>query len=583
MRGLQPLTGTELVVLLLAVAAVLRMLTDKLRVPYAALLVVGGLLLALVPGLPRAELPPDTLFLVFVPPLLYAGSRRFPLRDFRRQAGPIVRLAVLMVAVSTVAVAVVAHTIDPAFTWPAAFTLGAVVSPPDPVAVLSIMRSVRAPQPIETILEGEGLFNDATALVIYRVAVGAAVTGVFSAPRATAQFLVGGAGGIAIGLAIAVTVLRVQRWVRSVPVVESTVSLLTPFAAYLSADLLGASGVLAVVAAGMYVGRVAVRVVSPETRFQNEAMWTVVTFLLESLVFILVGLDLPYVTGALQHYSRLALVREAGLVSLCVVLVRLVWVILSAYVARVLGRWLRLSREPLPPWQWVTFIGWAGIRGGDALVIALAVPLATAAGTPFPARDQILFITFGVIFATLVLQGPTLAPLIRVLALRGDGHQDDEEAHARLVATEAALDRLANPAIARSPYPEVVRYLQQRYRQRARRWAARESRRLHGRSHDFLPDHSVAAPSHETGTLDERRIVEYRRLRSESIDAERRAVIALRDQSIIGDDVMARIQRDLDLEAMLLDTPEPVQEPPTEVLSSLNGRNSRSRLVAGGE
>jgi hypothetical protein len=440
MRGLQPLTGLDLVVLLLAVAAVLRMLTDKLRVPYAALLVVGGLLPALVPGLPRAELPPDTLFLVFVPPLLYSGSRRFPLRDFRRQAGPIVRLAVLRVVVSTVAVAVVAHMMDPAFTWPAVFTLGAVVSPPDPVAVLSIMRSVRAPQPIETILEGEGLFNDATALVIYRVAVGAAVTGVFSAPRATAQFLVGGAGGIGIGL---------------------------------------------------------------------------------------------------------------------------------------------LSREPLPPWQWVTFIGWAGIRGGDALVIALAVPLATAAGTPFPARDQILFITFGVIFATLVLQGPTLAPLVRLLALRGDGHQDDEEAHARLVATEAALDRLANPAIARSPYPEVVRYLQQRYRQRARRWAARESRQLHGRSHDCLPDHSVGAPSHEAGALDERRIVEYRRLRSESIDAERRAVIALRDQSIIGDDVMARIQRDLDLEAMLLDTREPVQESPTEVPSSLDGRNTRSRLVGG--
>jgi Na+/H+ antiporter len=568
-------TGLELILVLLAVAAVLRMLADRLRVPYAALLVVGGLLLALVPGLPRAELPPDALFLVFVPPLLYAGSRRFPLRDFRRLLGPIVRLAVVMVAVSTAAVAVVAHALDPAFTWAAAFTLGAVVSPPDPVAVLSVMRSLRIPQPVESILEGEGLFNDATALVIYRIAVGVAVTGAFSPTRATAQFLLGGAGGIVIGLVMAVIVLRVQRWIRSVPVVENTVSLLTPFAAYLSAELVGASGVLAVVAAGMYVGRAAVRLVSPETRFQNDAMWTVVTFLLESLVFILVGLELPYVTRGLQHYPLATLVREAGLVTLCVVLVRLAWVLPSTYLARSLGRWLRRSHEPLPPWQWVAFIGWAGVRGGDSLVIALAVPLVTASGTPFPARDQILFITVAVIFVTLVMQGPTLAPLADALALRGDAHQDDEEAHARLVAIEAALAALADAATAGSPskYPEVARYLEQRYRQRARRWAARESRQLEGRAHDFLQVHSVAAPSHEAGELDEQRIVEYRRLRSQSVDAERRAVIKLRDQSVIGDDVLRRIQRDLDLEAMLLDTREPVVELPGEMPTSLDGGN----------
>jgi len=570
-------TGLELILVLLAIAAGLRMLADRLRVPYAALLVAGGLLLALVPGLPRVKLPPDTLFLVCVPPLLYAGSRRFPLRDFRRQLGPIARLAVLMVGVSTAAVAVVAHALDPAFTWAAAVTLGAVVSPPDAVAVLSVMRSLRVPQQIESILEGEGLFNDATALIIYRIAVGVAVSGMFSPLRATAEFLLSGAGGVAIGLVVAVIVLRVHRWVRSVPVVENTVSLLTPFAAYLSAELLHASGVLAVVAAGMYVGRAAVRFVSPETRFQNEGMWTVVTFLLESLVFILVGLELPYVTRALQHYSVATLVREAALVSLCVVLVRLAWVMPSTYIARSIGRWLRRRHDPLPPWQWVAFIGWAGVRGGDSLVIALAVPLVTASGMPFPARDQILFITFAVIFVTLVLQGPTLAPLIRALALRGDAHQDDEEAHARLVATEAALGALADPAVARSPYPEIVRYLEQRFRQRARRWAAREQRQMEGRSHDFLHGHAVVAPSHEAGVLDEERIVEYRRLRSQSIDAERRAVIALRDQSIIGDDVMRRIQRDLDLEAMLLDTREPVIDPPSEVPSSLDAGDPGAR------
>lgn len=564
------MTGLELILLLLAVSAGLRVLADRLHVPYAALLVVGGLLLAVAPGLPDVEVPPDALFLVFVPPLLYWGARSFPLRDFRRQLGPIVRLAVVMVLVSMTAVAVLAHALDPAFTWAAAFTLGAIVSPPDPIAVLSVMRSLHLPGPIESILEGEGLFNDATALVAYRIAVVAAVTGAFSPTHAAGQFLVGGAGGVAIGIGVGMIILRVHWLVRSVPVVENTVSLLTPFAAYLPAEWLGASGVLAVVATGMYVGRAASRWVGPATRLQNDAAWTVVTFLLESLVFILVGLELPNVTRALHHYPLGTLLREAGLVSLCVVLVRLAWVMPSTYIARVIGRWMFRTDEQLPSWRWVLFIGWAGVRGGDSLVIALSVPLATATGAPFPARDQILFITFAVIFVTLVLQGPTLAPLVRALAIRGDGQKEDEEAHARLAATEAALRALADPVLATSPYPEVVRYLQQRYRQRARRWAARESSRFEGRSHDPGHEHFVAAPLHEAGELDERRIEEYRRIRGQSIDAEREAVIGLRDRGDIGDDVMRRIQRDLDLEDMLLDTREPVVEPPADVPSSLD-------------
>ena len=563
------MSGAELILVLLAVAAALRMLAAPLRVPYAALLVVGGLLLALVPGLPRVDISPDVLFLVFIPPLLYSGSRLFPLRDFQRQLGPIVRLAILMVVVSTAAVAVVAHAIDPAFTWAAAFTLGAIVSPPDPVAVLSVLAPMRASQQVARILEGEGLFNDATALVIYRIAVAAAVTGVFSARGAAVQFLLAALGGVAIGLVVALIVLRVHRWVSSVSVVENTVSLLTPFAVYVAADMVGASGVLAVVAAGMYVGRQAARYVGPATRLQNESMWAIVTFVLESLVFILVGLELPHVTHALQHYPLATLVREAVAVSVCVIVARLAWVWPSAYIPRLVGRRLRHRRGPLPPWRMIAFIGWAGVRGGDSLVIALAVPLTTAAGAPFPAREQILFITYGVIFATLVLQGPTLAPLIRVLGLRRDDHEEDEEAHGRLVAAEAALKALTDPAIRQSSHPEVVRYLQQRYRQRARRWAARESDRFEGRGHAFPDEHVVAAPSHDLGQLDEQRIVEYRRLRSRVLDAERAAVVELRDGNVIGNDVMRRILRDLDLETVLLDTRDPVVNAPREVPSSI--------------
>ena len=562
------MSGLELILLLLAVSAGLRIVAERLTIPYSALLVVGGLLLALVPNLPRVDLSPDVLFLIFVPPLLYWGAVSFPLRDFRREIGPILRLAVVMVLVSVVAVAVVAHTVDRQFTWAAAFALGAIVSPPDPVAVLSVMRSLRLPRSIESILEGEGLLNDATALVCYRMAVAAAVTGAFSPWRATVQFVLAGAGGAIVGVIIGIIVIRIHRLTKSVAVAENTVSLLTPFAAFLPAELVGASGVLAVVAAAMYVARNVQTVGGPATRLQNTAMWSVLTFLLESLVFILVGLELPSVTRALDRSSVSALLNETAIICVCVVLIRIMWIMPSTYTARSLGRWLRGSDEPLPSWREILFIGWAGIRGGDSLVIALALPFATASGAPFPARDRILFITFSVILVTLVLQGPTLRPFARALRLRADGRVEDEEAHARLTAAEAGLRALDAASVASADYPEVTRYLRQRHRQRARRWAAREARQRARMPDAPAHDHFVTAPSHEAGAIDERRAAEYRRLRSAMIRAEQQALLDLRDRGEIGDDVMRDVQRELDLEQVLLDSPEPVVEPSREV----NGR-----------
>jgi CPA1 family monovalent cation:H+ antiporter len=560
------MAGLELVLLLLAVSAGLRVLADRLRQPYSALLVLGGLGLAVTPNLPRVELSPDVLFLIFIPPLLYWGAVSLPLRDFRRELGPILRLAVVMVLVSTAAVAALAHSIDPAFTWAAAFTLGAIVSPPDPVAVVSLMRSpaLHAPRPIESILEGEGLLNDATALVAYRFAVAAAVTGTFSPLRASWQFLLAAVGGLAIGLAVGFIAIRLHRLTRSVPVADNTVSLLTPFAAFLPADLIGVSGVISVVVAGMYVSRQATGIGGPETRLQNQSMWSVVTFLLESLVFILVGLELPYVTRALGGYPLVSLFKEAALVCLCVIVVRMLWVVPSTYIGRTIGAWLRGRPVEFPPWRWILFIGWSGVRGGDSLVIALALPLTTAAGAPFPARAQIVFITFCVILLTLVVQGPTLAPFARLLGLRADRRGQNEEAHARLSATEAGLNVLTAPEFANSRFPEIARYLRQRHRQRARRWAALEAREMTHAPNEDGHEHFVAAPSHDAGTLDEGRAAEYRRVRSAMIRAEREALLDLRDRDIIGDDVLRRVQRDLDLEMILLDSREPVVEPSSE-------------------
>jgi NhaP-type Na+/H+ or K+/H+ antiporter len=408
--------------------------------------------------------------------------------------------------------------------------------------------------------------------VTYRVAVAAAVTGMFSPSRAAVEFLVAGAGGIAIGLLVGAVVERVHRFTRTVPVVSNTVSLLTPFASYLLADMVDTSGILAVVATGMYAARTVPKVLGAETRVQIYGTWTVVTFMLESLIFILVGLELPYVTRALDRFPLSMLLGEAALVSLCVILVRIAWVMPSTYLFRALGRWLRHGKEPLPAWRSVLFISWAGLRGGDSLVLAFALPLQTASGARFPAREQIIFITFCVIFITLVLQGPTLAPLARRFGFGADETEAAEDAHARLAAAEAGLRTLDDPAVASSDYPEVVRYLRQRHRQRARRWAAREAEPHDGESNDVAHDHDhfTITPSHESAAIDERRAVEYRRVRAAMLVSEQQAVLDLRDRGVIADDVMRRIQRDLDLETMLLETSEPVIETVMEVPSAID-------------
>lgn len=308
------------------------------------------------------------------------------------------------------------------------------------------------------------------------------------------QFLLAASGGLAVGLILGVIVVRVHRIIRVVPVVSSTVSLLTPFASYLLADVVGASGVLAVVAAGMYVARAVPRILGPALRVQTTGLWMVVTFMLESLVFILVGLELPYVARALNTLPLSQLLWEGAIISVTIILVRIIWVVPSTYVFRTIGRWFRHSDEPLPPLRSVLFISWAGLRGADSLVLALALPLTTSTGAPFVARDQIIFIAFCVIFITLVLQGPTLAPLARRLNGGDNLEEAAEETHARLAAVEAGLKRLDGPDMESSDHPEVVRYLRERHRQRARRWASLEAESKEGDSDDVQHEHFTLAP-----------------------------------------------------------------------------------------
>jgi CPA1 family monovalent cation:H+ antiporter len=523
------------------------------------LLVLAGLALVFVPGLPRMEFDPEALFIVFVPPLLYWAALNTSLRDFQTHFWPIARYGTLVVLLTIGAVAVVAHALTPEFSWPAAFALGAIVSPPDPVAAIAVMRSIGAQRSLTTILEGEGLVNDATALVAYRVAVAAAVTGSFSAGHTAVRFLLIGTGGVAVGLGVGWLIGQIRRRVRGFPVVENTLSLLTPFLAYLPAEWLHLSGVLSVVAVGLYLGRVGPRLVPAVTRIQAESMWVMVQFILESLIFVLVGLELPYVLRSLRTDPLGRLVFYGVAITLVVIVVRIVYTVVAASLIR----WSRRGTEKqawAPNWRQAGFLGWAGMRGGDSLVIALALPLTTAGGDPFPARGLIIFVTFVVILGTLVLQGLTLAPLIRRWGLTEGEESDAEEAHARRVVAEAGLQRLRGEADRDGVDRRAVKYLERTYRRALERWSARDRDR-HG--HDDAEHASLAGID---GRRAEGVATSYRALRTAMIDAERDALIRLRDDGVIGDDVLRRVQRDLDLETVLLESAEDdAPESPYEV------------------
>jgi monovalent cation/hydrogen antiporter len=439
------LSALTLILLLFALVAGLRLLADRTGILLPTLLVLGGLGIALTPGLPRLRLDPDTIFLVFIPPLLFWASVRTSLRDLKRNLRAITLLAVALVLGTIGVVARTTHALLPGLPLAVCFVLGAIVSPPDAVAVIASTRRLKLPRDMLVILEGESLVNDAAALVAYQIALAAVVPGTFSLPRAGAELLLTGAGGIAIGLATGWCVgwlrLHMTRW----SLVENTISLLSPFIAFIPANALGCSGVLAVVAMGLYFGRKGARVLTAPTRLQGTAMWEMLTFILEGLIFIFIGLQLPEVVHALEPGTFGKLIGVSLAVAAAMIATRMLLVFPGAYLPRWLARRPGSDKPCYPPWRQLLFTGWAGIRGGDSLIIALALPFAVSGGYPLPGRNAIIFITFVVILISLVLQGFTLSPLIRLLRIVGDDAEDQELTRARSASANAganALDRL---------------------------------------------------------------------------------------------------------------------------------------------
>src|SRR5688572_1785994 len=381
MSHLHPL---EIILALLLASIAIALLSARLKVPYPILLVLGGLGISFIPHLPRVHLHPDLVFLVFLPPLLYYAGFMTTWRDFRANLRPITLLAVGLVLFTTAAVALVATALVPGLPLAAAFVLGAIVSPPDAVAATAITERLRVPRRITTILDGESLVNDATALVAYRFAVVTVVTGYFSFSTAVGRFVAAASIGIVIGLAAAIVVVWISRRIHE-PTIEGAIFLFTPYLAYLPAEWANASGVLAAVAAGIYVSRKLPTLTSPNARLRAFAVWETIVFLLNGVIFILIGLQLPVVMERLAHIPRSQLALYAAAVCATAILTRIIWVFPATYLPRLLSPTLR-QRDPAPPWQHIAIISWAGMRGIVSLAAALALPLVTASNDPFPGR-----------------------------------------------------------------------------------------------------------------------------------------------------------------------------------------------------
>ncbi|HEX7134002.1 MAG TPA: Na+/H+ antiporter [Iamia sp.] len=518
--------GLEIVLAAVLVAvAGLNAVASRIGIPYPIVLVLGGLALGLVPGLPEVALEPDLVLLVFLPPLLYSAAFFADLRALRIYARALAMTSIGLVLATVGVVAVAGHAVL-GLSWPVAFVLGAIVSPTDPVAATAIMRRLGAPRRIVNLVEGESLLNDSAALVVYRVALVAALEGGFSAGGAGLELLASIGGGVAIGAVVGVLVAQIRRRLDDAPT-EITISLATGYLAFLPAEQLHVSGVLAVVTAGLYIGWRSPDLITPSTRLQAFAVWEVLAFLLNATLFVLIGLQLPVVVDGLEGRTALELAADSALVVVAVVGIRFLWVFTAPYLVRALDRRpqqreLRVGAAPR------TIVAWSGLRGAVSLATALAVPLETDAGQPFPGRDLIVFVTFAVVLVTVVGQGLTLPMLIRRLGVVDDGREEqEEEMMARLHSSKAALIELDAITAEGWAAEEEIGAVRGRYLQRKHRFAARAGK--------------IEDDGYEDASQVRQRIV--RRVIAE----ERSAIVSLRNAGDISNEVMHRLERELDL------------------------------------
>ena len=524
---------TELLILGLCVAIpMLSVIAKLLDIPYPIVLVLGAIPLGYLPGVPDVELEPDLVLVIFLPPLLYVAAFFADLRAMRADMRGLSLTSIGLVLITTCVVAVVGHELMD-LPWAIAFALGAIVSPTDPVAATAIARQLGAPRRLVSLIEGESLVNDSSALIAYRVAVAAAVGGSFSLVDASVDFVVAVVGGIAVGLIVGAAITEVRRRLDDVPV-EITISLATGFAAYLPAEALGVSGVLAAVTAGIYLGWMAPQVSTAQMRVQGQAVWELIVFILNGLLFVLIGLQLPSILDAVSEIEVPTLAGYALATIAAVVGTRFLWLFTTPYIIRALDRRPSQVERRVGAGPRVV-VGWAGMRGAVSLAAALSLPLETDAGAPLPERELVIFLAYCVVLFTVVVQGLTLPALIRRLGVLDDGTEEEAEEHtARIVAAEAALESLDGLVEQEWVREDTVERLRGLYAFRRRRFATLSGER---EDEDGIVDRSLA----------------YQRLLHEVIEAQRTAIVRLRNEGQISGEVMRRVERELDLEESRLE------------------------------
>ncbi len=522
----------EIAFALLLLAVLASAFVPRLKLPFEVVLLLGSLVLGFIPGVPKLALDTDLVFFLFLPPILFAAAYFTSWRDFKNNIRPISLLAVGLVLFTTLAVAFAMKWLIPALSWPLAIVLGAMVSPPDASAATSITRKLGVPRRLITIIEGESLVNDATALVLYRFAVIAVTTGTFLFSRALGHFLWMGIGGVAVGYIIgwAGIALNKRMGEKSAQIL---ISFLTAFAAYSIGERVGVSGVIATVTAGLHFGRRLPEFASPEIRIEAKGDWDFVLFIINGFVFTLMGLQLSTVIQDLSEYSWRQLTLYAGVLSVVIMAVRFIWVYPATYLPRLLIPGLQ-KRDPMPPWQPVVLLSYIGMRGIVSLASALALPEVLPSGAAFPYRDLLIFLTYTTILTTLLLPVLTLPWLMRVLGLKAGDENYRENVLARKATAQAVLDNFPSMM---EKHPREQAFISQLRTRYARRVQIFEGN-LSDTPYSQLFDEDL----------------HVRRVLRETIDLERRALLGLRSQGAIHDEVFHGINRELDLEEMRLKT-----------------------------
>jgi monovalent cation/hydrogen antiporter len=518
----------EILIALVAVAIALVRLADIISIPYPIVLVLGGLGIGFVPGGPQLELEPDVVFLVFLPPILQSAGYWASPRELRAQIVPLTWLVVGLSLATMVCVAAVAQAVIPSISWPEGLVLGAIVAPTDPVSAIATFERVGISDRVATLVEGESMINDAVGLVAFKVALAAVVTGSFSTSQAVDDLVLGVVGGVAIGLAVSWTVAVALRRLDDLSL-TTLLTVFTAYAAFALADGIGASGVLAAVSSGLYVGWRSHEIFDADARLNAQAFWRVLVFTLNAILFVLVGLQFPEVLRRVgEQFSPGEIVGYGLMVAGVVVAIRVVWQFLPGALGRLsnrVGTW-----SPGEDWRENLLIGWSGMRGAVSLAAALSLPFQLDSGASFGSRDLIIYLTVAVIFVTLVGQGLTLPFVVRRLGLGAHEAWAPDEAVARLSAAQAALDRLDEIEATEQGLPETaIQRLRELYQARFAR--------------------CVAALSGEGGKIPiEDPLTGYRRARERLIEAERGTLLELRDEGRLKQDLFRRIQADLDLD-----------------------------------